>query len=176
MFYYADSISITHIGAVKILHKTEFSYTEVAARGYQTKEYIHNNNFTSFSADFCSLGQSSRYYEQIKSIFPKKYKSIFWALQDCAIFSIVEDKFAQHKQFRSLIRDNEVEQILRQEKYILEGQNVKYRYHFSYKFTPKYTSDSVSFDFKFDKEEVIANRIYAIIGENGVGKTQFLVR
>lgn len=173
LFYYADSTSVTYIGAVKILHKTELSRSEKDEKGYKTKKYIYNN-FTFISEEFCSLGQSSDYYQQIKSIFPKDYMSIFWALQDCAIFSKVEDKFAQHKQFYSLIRDNEVEQILRQEKYIIEGQNIKYRYQFSYKFAPKYTSDYVEFDFKFDKEGVLANRIYAIIGENGVGKSQFI--
>lgn len=68
-----------------------------------------------------------------------------------------------------------MERLLRQEKYIIEGQNIKSRYQFSYKFTPKYAKeDIVLIDFKFDKEDILANRVYAIIGENGVGKTQFI--
>lgn len=174
LFYYADFDKITHIGSVKLLHKTELSYAEVDEKGYKSKIYLPDR-FEILSNEFCTLGQSQEYYDIMKVLFSQNYKSILWALRDCAIFSEIEDDFAKHKQFFSLIRENEVEQILRQEKYLIEGQNIKSRYQFSYKFKPKYTvDDTILIDFKFDKEGILANRIYAIIGENGVGKTQFI--
>lgn len=174
LFYYADITNITHIGSVKIIHKTEMTYSEMEGNRYKSKIYLPDK-FEVLSNEFCSLGQRQEYYSEIKRLFPLNYKSIFWALQDCAIFSEIEDNYLKHKQFNSLIRENEVEQLLRQEKYIIEGQNVKYRYQFSYDFTPKYTTDdTISIDFKFDKEGLLANRIYAVIGENGVGKTQLI--
>lgn len=173
LFYYSDSDNRTYIGAVKIIHITELSRLEVDEKGYKTKEYIPEE-FEILSDNFCSLGQMQEYYDNIKSLFPQNYKSILWAIQDCAIFSEIEDNFSKHKQFYSLIRENRVEQLLRQEKYIIEGQNVKSRYQFSYQFTPKYSEETITIDFKFDKEGILPNRIYAIIGENGVGKTQFI--
>lgn len=172
LFYYENLDNPKHIGPVKIIHKTECSYAEVDKSGYRTQNYIPDK-FTILT-DCCSLGQTKQYYDSIKNIFPKEYKSILWALQDAAMYSEIEDNFSQHRQFSSLIRENVAEQILRQEKYIIAGQNIQSRYQFSYKFTPKYTTDSVTFDFKFDKDEILPNRIYALIGENGVGKTQFI--
>lgn len=174
LFYYTDTVNISHIGSVKIIHKTEMTPSEMESNRYKSKNYLPDK-FEVLSNEFCSLGQRQEYYSKIKRLFPLNYKSIFWALQDCAIFSEIEDNYLNHNQFHSLIRENEVEQLLRQEKYIIEGQNVNYRYHFSYNFTPKYTTnDTISIDFKFDKEGLLANRIYAVIGENGVGKTQLI--
>lgn len=174
LFYYKEvQHPPVHIGSIKIINKIELTRVEVEEKRYKTKIYMPDK-FEVLSNEFCSLGQSKEYYSTLKSLFTNNYKSILWALQDCAIFSAIEDNYSSHKQFDSLIRENEVEQILRQEKYIIEGQNIKSRYQFSYKFTPKYTNDTVTVDFKFDKEGVLPNRIYALIGENGVGKTQFI--
>lgn len=173
LFYYSTKGAVVHIGSVKIIHKTESTDSELGERKYRSKDYLPDE-FKILSDDYCSLGQSQDYYDRIKKLFPQQYKSIFWALQDCAIFSEIEDNYSTHCQFSSLIRENEVERILRQEKYIIEGQNVKSRYQFSYKFTPKYTTDAINIDFEFDKEGILPNRMYAIIGENGVGKTQFI--
>ena len=174
LFYYTDNISFNHIGSVKIIHEIEMTDSQMEANGYKSKNYLPDE-FEALSNEFCSLGQKQEYYSNIKKLFPRDYKSVLWALQDCAIFSEIEDNYQGHKQFHSLIRENEVERLLRQEKYIIEGQNIKSRYQFSYNFTPKYTSDdTLSIDFKFDKEGLLSNRIYAIIGENGVGKTQLI--
>jgi len=173
LFYYKDNQHPMHIGSLKIINKQELTYVEVEETGYETKIYLADT-FEVLSNDFCSLGQTQDYYNTLKSLFPDNYKSILWALQDSAIFSEIEDNYSKHKQFGSLIRENKAEQILRQEKYIIEGQNIKSRYQFSYKFTPKYAKDTVVIDFKFDKDGALPNRIYALIGENGVGKTQFI--
>lgn len=172
LFYYPSEESIVHIGAVKIIHKTELSYKELANKYYLSREYLPES-FTNLS-ECCSLGQSKDYYNNIKKQFPDNYRSILWALQDAAIFSEIEDNFSQHNQFHSLIRENEAERLLRQEKYTIEGQDIKHKYQFTYSFTPKYSSDNICFEFKFDKESDLPNRIFAVIGENGVGKTQFI--
>ena len=174
LFYYGDEgDSPTHLGSVKIIHTTELGYNEVQEKGYFTKNYLPNE-FISLPNTFCSLGQTSDYYSKIKNLFNLRYKSILWALRDCAIFSEIEDEFYKHKQFSSLIRENEAEQVLRQEKYIIEGQDIKFRYQFKYSYTPKYAIDPIDIEFRFEKEGLFPNRLYAIIGENGVGKTQFI--
>ena len=174
LFYYNDKDSNpTHIGSVKIIHTTELRYSEVEENGYYTKNYLPDQ-FISLPNTFCSLGQTTNYYSVIKKLFNLRYKSILWALKDCAIFSEIEDEFNRHKQFSSLIRENEAEQVLRQEKYIIEGQDIKLRYQFKYSYTPKYSINPIDIEFKFEKEGLFPNRLYAIIGENGVGKTQFI--
>lgn len=173
LFYYDDETNHTHIGWVKMIHKTEYNYSELENKEYHTSTHLPYE-FTSLPNTFCSLGQTTQYYSKIKSLFKQRYKSILWALRDSAIFPEIEDEFYGHKQFTSLIRDNEAERILRQEKYIIEGQNIKMRYQFNYSYAPKYAKEPIKIEFNFDKEGVFPNRLYAIIGENGVGKTQLI--
>lgn len=174
LFYFEDAENQRPLGSVKIIHKTEISKSS-GWEIYMSKNYIPDN-FLLLSNEFCSLGQTESYYNDIKLLFPENYKNIFWALKDCAIFSQIEDAYCNHRHFYSLIRDNLAERILRQEKYVIEGHSIVSMYQFSYKFTPRYSEDEVSVDFKFDKEGILPNRIYAIIGENGVGKTQFITK
>ena len=52
--------------------------------------------------------------------------------------------------------------------------NSKNLYSFKYKFQPKFAENELEVDFDFDNNSVIPNRIYAIIGKNGTGKTQLV--
>lgn len=171
LFFYEDTNSNNYIGSVKIIYKIES--TDEDQQIIPTKDKIPDV-FETLTNKFCSLGQNQKYYDNLKSFFNKTYKSILWTLQDCSIFPKIEDNYSNQIQFDSLIRYNDAEQILRQEKYIIEGQDITSRYQFSYKFVPKYTQDTVTVDFKFNNDELLPNRVYAIIGENGVGKTQFI--
>lgn len=110
----------------------------------------------------------------MKSLFPNCYEDVLWALQDCAIFPIVEENFLEHLQFHSLIRNSKAEKPLREEKFLIQGRGAKERYHFSYEFVPKYSDAPLTLDFQFGQDGLFPHRLYALIGENGTGKTQFL--
>lgn len=97
-------------------------------------------------------------------------------MKDCAIFSFIEDKFEKHPRFYSLIRENEVERLLRQEKYIIDGIRMTSCEKFTYSFTPKYAQEPISIDLTFDISKIFPQRVVAIIGQNGVGKTQFITK
>lgn len=179
LYYYKSKESGMpyYIGGMKMIHKTEKPHTAINGEKYRTIDYIPHKFIN--LPDCCSLGQEAGYYDNILKFFPEKtdFKSVLWALKDAAMFSGVEEEFFHHPQFESLIRNNEAERILRQQRYLLEGQDIQKRYQFSYVFTPKYnTSASITVDFKFDKENAFPNQIYAIIGENGVGKTQLITQ
>lgn len=174
LFYYVNKDIGHYIGAVKIIHQTEFCSAEINNDCYEIGQYI-SDKFEILSDEFCSLGQTQTYYDNIKKLFPEAYRSILWALKDCSVFSQIEEHYRNHKQFHSLIREDKAEQILREEKYIIEGQNIESKYQFSYKFIPEYAQgDFVDIEFEFDNNTVLANRLYAVIGKNGVGKTQFI--
>lgn len=91
-------------------------------------------------------------------------------MKDCAIFSFIEDKFEKHSRFYSLIRENEVERLLRQEKYIIDGIRMTSCEKFTYSFTPKYAQEPISIGLTFDISKIFPQRVVAIIGQNGVGK------
>lgn len=172
LFYYKDRRLPKYVGCLKIICKKES--TDKSYGKEETRDHLQGP-FEVLTNKFCSLGQTQEYYENLKLLFYNSYKSILWSLQDCSIFPDIEENYSNQRSFTdSLLRNDEAEQILREEKYIIEGQDITSRYKFSYKFTPKYTTDTVTVDFKFSKDGLLPNRIYAIIGKNGVGKTQFI--
>lgn len=171
LFYYESKNDSTYIGAIKIINS---STERTNIQKYKVRNFMDDKFYYLAENDFCSLGQSQSYYDNIKSIFPQKYMSILWALKDCAIFSFIEDNFERHRFFSSLIRDNSVERLLRQEKYIIEGRKISSCENFSYEFHPKYSDSPINIEFSFDIHNIFAQRVFAIIGQNGVGKTQLI--
>src|SRR5699024_935960 len=47
-------------------------------------------------------------------------------------------------------------------------------YSFEYKFKPKFSDGDINVRFNFGEAKESTNRVYALIGENGTGKTQLL--
>lgn len=164
-----------YIGAVKIIHKTQMSPEDVELKGYYTKDYLPKM-FNSLETDIVSLGQSYPYYNKLKELFPDDYEGVLWALQDCAIYPHCYECFRNHPQFYSLTRSNEAERVMREAKFIMQDIPIYERYHFAFEFTPDYKGGKLSLDFAFNGNSDIPRRLYVIIGENGVGKTQFLAK
>jgi len=173
MYYYESKDSCCHIGPLKIINSQQ-EYTDEFNKKYCVRELMDDCFYVLKEIEFCSIGQNQEYYNNIKRLFPQKYRSILWALKDCAIFSFIEDNFENHPFFRSLIRDNSVERILRHEKYIIENLKISSCYKFSYEFSPKYAEHPIHIEFSFDTNSAFQQRVFALIGENGVGKTQLI--
>lgn len=174
LFWYPKEGVVTSVGAVKIIHKTELTDEQVAEWcKYDTCDYIPDS-FQSLDGEIASLGQDQSYYNNLKSLFPDCYEDVLWALQDCAIFPALEENFMEHRHFHSLIRSKGAEKLLREEKFLIKGLDARKRYYFSYEFTPKYSDTPLTLDFEFGQDGLFPHRLYALIGENGTGKTQFL--
>ena len=170
LFYHTDD-GTTLIGETKIF-KTDESEDENGQ--YHTDKYLPDS-FTNLDIRFCSLGKDASYYRKLKELFPENYGSILWALKDCAMYPYLEDKYGDLSIFRtSLIRDDESERMLRLARPIMSGEDPKEMFNFTYKFIPRYSDEEVEFSFDFSNLGYFPNRTYAIIGENGVGKTQMI--
>ncbi|KFF11469.1 AbiJ-related protein [Flavobacterium hydatis] len=163
LFYYQSDSTFHKIGYVKIMNGTE-----------ETRDVL-GDSFTNLSQGFCSLGQEYEYYEKLKLHLGKNFESVLWALKDAAFYPEVNDKFEKHFTFKnSLIRFDQAEQLLREAKYRIYDYNLSSLYSFKYTFKPKFSKTSVDLEFNFDNDEDFANRIYALIGKNGTGKTQLM--
>jgi ABC-type multidrug transport system ATPase subunit len=163
MYYIKDSIT-TVIGEVKIMTKD-----------YKETRDIIPYEFYNLTNDFCSLGQKEEFYKRLKEIFSSNFEDILFAIGDCAFFTSKLEEFEKHSRFKnSLMRYDYAERTLRLIKYQLFSYDLNNLFNFDYYFTPKYSKESVKVSFNFDNNEVLANRIYAIIGKNGTGKTQLL--
>lgn len=153
-----------NIGSLKILCRNQTNTSEVIS-----------SNFNLLSNDYCSLGQSSSYYQTLKDIFGEQFQSILMALRDVAFFPKILHEFENDKIFEaSLIRSNEVEKLMRTIRFTMENIDLNQRFKFNYSYTPPYATNEINLNFDFEYENEIQHRVYALIGKNGTGKTRIL--
>lgn len=178
---YRDSNGILeNFGELKIITNNSNNYTESQDKDGNFKNFhtILPDSFTELDESFCSLGQHKDYYFQLKEKYQAKFRSILYALRDAAFFPDIADLFEKESYFKnSLIRSDHAERILREIRHELSGRTRANMYRFTYLFSPRFgQADIPPVPIKFDFEDLseIPNRICAIIGKNGVGKTQFI--
>lgn len=170
LYYYPEKSKPVTIGPVKII----FSTKDTNNLRWVTKGFLPDK-FAELPKDACSLGQEREYYTRIKEVLPDDYRNIFRALNDCAVYSHIEDSFDRDPSFKtSLLRTNEAERLLRDAKFLLEGIDVRDRERFKYHFSVPFSEEKVVLGVEFDVESLFPGRILAIVGKNGVGKTQML--
>lgn len=167
LFFYDIEEDYYYIGSIKIISKkTNVVIDEL--RNLPNPFYLLDNQF-------CSLGQSQKFYNKLKENLGKNLESFLWALKDAAFFPDIAEKFENDNNFNtSLIRYNEVERVLRTAKFSIYDYDLENLYNFKYNFQPKFAKNKVEIDFRFSDQGLSSNRIYAMIGKNGTGKTQFM--
>ena len=167
LYYYDENQERHPIGCVKIMHDDKERTADVLPK-----------KFLFLSEHFCSLGQNLSYYHTIKNLFPHTYKSILFALRDAAYFSSIADIYQQTIAFqRSLLRDKDAFVAYRNAICLLEGIDISQRYNFSVKCEIPYCKDElIPVKFSFGDLDSPSNmdRVKAIIGENGSGKSSVL--
>lgn len=164
LFYYGIDNVEKYIGRTKITDGTNPITTDNLS-----------DTFTILGDDFCSLGQEYRFYSNLKEVTGRNFESVLYALKDSAFFSEIHDRYEKNSIFKdSLIRYDEAEQLLRVAKHKIYGFDLANLYSFKYNFQPKYSDEPVDVIFDFNDSINLPNRIYAIIGKNGSGKTQLI--
>lgn len=155
-----------NLGLLKIISYDTKSTTEILA-----------NQFTKLGKEYCSLGENIEYYKNIKNFFGKHYLTILKAFNDVAFFPQISESFENAYYFKkSLIRFDEQEQLMRQARYIIDNYDLSNLYSFEYIYRPSYSDniEPLKIPFNFNDNSILPDRIYALIGENGVGKTQLV--
>lgn len=163
MFYYDKDQNYYGIGSVKIITQ-EGSTAEVIP-----------DEFVQLDEQFCSLGQDIEYYKDLNDLLGNDFIGVLYALRDAAFFPEIQEEFETSSRFNnSLIRYNEQERLLREAKHLIYGADLKNLYSFNYSFKPKFSSDAIDVSFNFGNTDELTNRVYALIGKNGTGKTQLM--
>jgi ABC-type multidrug transport system ATPase subunit len=169
LFFYSSEEEEVKIGELKIISED----LKVIEKN-TTLENVLPDNFIELTERFCSLGQSYHFYENLKNVLGNNFENFLWALKDCAFFPILLESFETHPYFKSsLIRNDNQEQLLREVKFRIYGLDLSTLYSFTYNFQPKFTKETKEIQLNF-QNDLYFDRIYGIIGKNGVGKTQFI--
>lgn len=155
------------LGVVKIMKRGEkVTYGKLPSK------------FFSLSNEYCSLGQELIYYREIKDMFGTVYKDVLNALRDAACFSKICDEFLDNHIFKiSLLREKGADTALQFAQYTLAGVDYDEERSFLFRAKLPYWQEerlSIKFDLGRVEQENNLNRIIAMIGDNGVGKTTVL--
>ncbi len=164
LYFHKNDVEEYYIGEVKIIHTDDIDASNVVPK-----------QFKSLDSSFCSLGQSIQYYKKLKDLFPKEFEDILWALRDSAFFIENNDRFERLPNYRnSLIRESQAKRLISEAKYLIYEYDLNNLYSFSYNFQPKFAENDLNIQFNFKDGEYAYDRIYALIGKNGTGKTQLI--
>lgn len=162
--YFSTESSFQSIGQVKIMRLGTLSTSEILP-----------NRFTTLTREYCSLGQDEEYYIKLKSILEEKFISFLLGMRDASHFPKIHEQFENDYYFRnSLTRNNGTDRLARTIRFKIEGLNPNEYYKFNFTHQLPYASKPVVLNFDFVYDSLIEHRIYAIIGENGTGKTNLL--
>ncbi len=165
LFHYEnEQNNPTQIGRLKIMSSKNNDVIEVIP-----------DEFEVLDDSFCSIGETFDYYYYIRDQMGKDYQSTLYAIKDAAIFPQIQDIFEDDRVFQtSLMRNDETERVLREVRYRIREYDMSDLYSFEYTFEPPFSKTPLTLDFNFKNDDLEANRIYALIGENGTGKTQLI--
>ena len=165
LYYWDENERCHFIDKVKILNSENENTSKVLP-----------NSFLTLNTTFCSLGQSENYYKQLKLLLPDKYQSILYALKDTAWFSEILYRFENHQGFkRSLLREGNTYVLLYKVRRKLERiGDISWNFMFNTKVP--YSEQILNINFNFDnlEDKENPNRIKALIGANGSGKTSIM--
>ena len=170
--YYHTEDEVFLIGETKIFKTDE----EPNDEGFYYMDEYMPESFVNLDIQYCSLGKNESFYRKLKDIFPETYTSVLWALKDCAMFPYLEDRYGDKHIFKtSLIRADSSERMLRLARTVLKDEDPELMFNFTYTFEPLYSKgQEIEINFDFSNTGYFPNRMFAIIGENGVGKTQMI--
>lgn len=162
------------IGDVKIYY---YDYDKNRTDKYERAvSGVIERNVTQLNEKFCSLGQTLTYYQKLKNECPNDYLDILKRLNDIAVHPEVRARFIDEDGVQtSLLRNSSAEKALNEAKVLLETNQLMQK-DISFKYFAKvpYNDNRTQLVFDFKKNENIPYRINALIGKNGVGKTQIL--
>lgn len=138
--------------------------------------------FDSLTDDYISLGYNEEFYKNIiKFLGKKSARGILTKLRDISLIGLngnkkfkIDDEGIQHSFFRSSEGRFLFSEI--KNKYFLKKESQDRDYNFI--FRARLNSENNDFkDINIDfrkKDDYLPNRLFTIVGKNGVGKTRFL--
>ena len=124
---------------------------------------------------YCSLGQTLEYYKNVKDLGRRESRDLLRCLSDTAINPIVSARFKNEEGFeKSLLRFSEAEKAYKEARSIFGKKIRKAKFKFLFKCRVQGAAGEHAIEFDFQRVNRLPNRIFALVGKNGTGKTQIL--
>lgn len=167
---YRTSKQKISLGTIKVLHREQQG-------GYTP---MPQGMFTSLTDDHASLGSGLEYYEELYKLGPDIFRPYFEGIRDVVFDDHIKAEFEDTEGYRvSLLRFSGAERAIVDAAKLLKAAQARPKRRksgFKVKFKTKVGSSSNSFtiDFDFRRHRRLPNRINALIGYNGTGKTKLL--
>lgn len=163
-YYYRSRTDYIDIGGVKILNKNDDTTADIIPL-----------RFTQLGSDYCSLCESVDFYNTLKDFAGDNFMKVLHGLNDVAFYPLIAEDFEDYTGFKfSLLRFSDYEKAYNQARKSLNGYKLDEDYEFSFECIIGDNFIPHKVDFSFSQTKKIPSRIYAIIGKNGTGKTQYL--
>ncbi|WP_081737501.1 MULTISPECIES: AAA family ATPase [Pseudomonas] len=133
-------------------------------------------SFRSLGQEFFSLGQDTTYYANInKSLAQNLRDTVLSSLQDIVFTGKDTLELSSHAVFRdSLTRNISLQTIKNQFSRVLEGHAELTKFDFCFRLPSAENRASFSLSFAVEPYSTPPTNIHALIGRNGIGKTNLL--
>lgn len=163
IIFYASQKEVINIGKTKFFNKKD-NNGELP------------DTFTSLDEDFCSLGQSNKFYSNLREKLDKSIADYYLdAVNDLAINRGLIETFEHEDGFKnSVLRSSEAQKALREGNKVYKNLKIDniLRFVFSTQIGNAIDKHTIKFDYA-EKAE-LPFRTKVIIGKNGTGKTQYI--
>lgn len=172
-YHPADTDAFIVIGIVKILQMKEGKVQQTTSLP---------DIFAVLDSRFVSLGQDIDYYKKLEDLGEAIYEPVFSGLNDVVFHQDIEIPFRANPAWQSsLLRFSEAEKAYREARNLFystpidsEPPSETFAFTFTCQVPGAVAPHKISFDFR--KDDTKLNRIAALIGRNGTGKTQVLAQ
>lgn len=167
---YLSKDEVVELGGLKILNREQDS----------GRTPLPTKPFERLGSSYCSLGEGLEYYENIVKFGTNLSREYLAGLSDVVFNDNIRAEFEDLEGYKvSLLRFSGAERLVENAKRLFTS-SVKPRFQkrrgFTLKFKTSFTTDGrpVIADFNFNRRGRLPNRINALIGYNGTGKTKLL--
>lgn len=155
--------------------KKEWLIGEVKIMRLGTVDTKLRSSFTTLSDDWISLGQALEYYENLNRYAQEDGEAALLALNDVSWRPTLAEPHEHEPAFvNSLTRTNEAKTSFQFGRNAYLKKSIPKNYAFKYTLQSLDLKHSLKAVFNFRRDEVLPWRVCAMIGKNGVGKTQLL--
>ena len=169
-----NGANVLQLGEIKFAIINELNTHSFFKNNFVNEDYI---DIQTSHIDYYSVGQESIYYEKVKDTLEEESIHFFQSMNDIAVVEdLIEKKHLIDRNYKeTIVHTSMAKSMVKHAKNIVLDQEKNFNFKIDYKVTSFSKKHELYFNFKTDIFKGI-NNINLLIGENGVGKTQALLR